>query len=198
MAESTWSCPCEMFSSVGAAAGAADAPAAARSAAMMASTEGCGRPTARRTAAGKEEMGSAEESTSASRWSRLRSSSPAAEAPRGPSSSPAPFAAPAESVPSELSPGCFDGDGLAARFRFRHLDRESGSGGERGGAGVRVLERCENSEAGMGVGRGAYLSWRRPCAASSPAARGGGGRGGGGGRNVSASEGDHGRLVRGT
>jgi hypothetical protein len=144
MAESTWCCPCEMFSSVGAAAGAADAPAAARSAAMTASTEECGRPTARRTAAGKEEMGSAEESTSASRRSRVRSSSPArarvpagplAEAPRDPSSSPAPFAAPAESESSELSPGCFDGDGLAARFRFRHLDRESDSGRERGGGG---------------------------------------------------------------
>jgi hypothetical protein len=61
--------------------------------------------------------------------------------------------------------------------------------GEREGAEVRVLGRCENCEAGMGVGRGAYLSWRRPCAASSPAARGGGGRGDGGARNVSASEG---------
>lgn len=48
---------------------------------------------------------------------------------------------------------------------------------------------CENCEAEMGVGRGAYLSWWRPCAASSPAAPGGGGRGGWGARSVSASEG---------
>jgi hypothetical protein len=191
-----------MFSSVGTKAGATNAPlapAAARSAAMTASTEGCGRPTTRRTATGKAEMGSTEESTSASRGSRVRSSSPPPlqpararvppppldDAARGPSSSPAPFAAPAE---SELSPGCVDGDGLAARFRFRHLDRESGSRREMG-AEDRVLGRCENCEAEMGVWLGAYLSWRRPCVASSPAARGSGGRGGGRARSASASEG---------
>jgi hypothetical protein len=57
------------------------------------------------------------------------------------------------------------------------------------GTEVRVLGGCENCEAGMGVGLGAYLSWRRPCVASSPAARGGGGRGGGSARSASASEG---------
>jgi hypothetical protein len=72
----------------------------------------------RRAAAGKLEMGSAAESTSASSSSRV--SAPLAEAWGGASSSGA------ESESSEWSG--LDGEGSWERFRLRHLSFASGMG----------------------------------------------------------------------
>lgn len=90
------------------------------------------------------------ESTSAARRSSAGSSSPPppppARVPRPPlaevarDASSSPFAAAAVSESSEWSPGCLDGDALAAaRFRFRHLARASGRGSREGRERVRVL-----------------------------------------------------------
>jgi hypothetical protein len=112
-----------MFSNAGGTEAETSPAHADRSAATTARTDGCGRLTLRRVAAGKAEMASAGESTSASRRSlaaapaRISSSTPA----DGTAVSSSSLAA-AESESSEWS-----GAASGLRFRFRHLRRESGS-----------------------------------------------------------------------
>jgi len=141
--DSTCSCPCEMFSSVGGATVGTSPEEAYRSALSSARTDGCGRLTTRRLAAGNPEMASAEGSTSASRRPSAAGSSDAAGAssssPAAPALSPAaPWTAAAsssaESESEEWSAAAaaaaevegLDGDASGLRFRLRHLRRESG------------------------------------------------------------------------
>lgn len=205
MAASTWSWPCEMFSSAG--PGAAEAqlsPDTARSAATTASTDGWTRLIVRRMATGNPETGSAEESTSASRASSAVSSSPP-PAPRvSPplaepwSASSSSFAA-AESESSEWSapPDCFDGEGSWERFRLRHLSfasgRELGFWGGRGGVSAGEGARFGELRGAEGLGR---VPEEDEALRGIVAGAGGGGTGGGSLDCVPASEGGHGGTGR--
>ena len=137
--DSTCSCPCEMFSSAGGATARTSPEQADRSASSSARTDGCGRLTTRRLAAGNAEMASAEGSTSASRRASAgssdaagaSSSSPAAPSPAAPWTA---ASSSAESESEEWSAAAaaaevegLDGDASGLRFRLRHLRRESGS-----------------------------------------------------------------------
>lgn len=134
--DSTCSCPCEMFSSAGSATVGTSPEHTDRSASSSARTDGCGRLTTRRLAAGNAEMASAEGSTSASRrpsaGSAGASSSSAAPSPAAPWTAASSSAAESESEEWSAAAAAaevegLDGDASGLRFRLRHLRRESGS-----------------------------------------------------------------------